>query len=709
MKSFSKGGVRLAVALAACAGAFVAIRLLSSPDFVPAHPARAGNPSVLLITVDTLRADALGSYGSRTAATPTLDRLAAAGVKFTTAYAHNVVTLPSHANILSGRLPFEHKVRDNWGGRVPATLETLATVLKARGYRTGAFVSAFPLDSRFGLDQGFDVYEDSFADAARPAFLEQERRGAETVRLAQQWIDAGKDQPFFCWVHIYEPHFPYDPGEPLASRFAGRPYDGEVAAADAALAPLLDPFLIGSPARPTLIVFTSDHGESLGDHGEASHGIFAYEATLRVPLVFHGPPFRPASVASSPAMHVDVFPTILEALGIPAPPALPGRSLLATMTRTAGADRALYFEALSGMLNRGWAPLRGVLSAQTKYIDLPIPELYDLARDPGETRNLARSEPARVAAMRTLLERWPASERVTDREPETGEVRERLRSLGYVGSAAKNSARYTEEDDPKRLIELDGMLQEVTTLYLEGDLSKAIAKCRELVARRPRMAVSLLYLAHLERASGNLPAGVDALRKALAIDPDDAETVALLGAYLTESGRASDAVDLLDPFVRRPQPDTQVLVSAGLALARAGRADDGLSVLDRARAADPSNAGILVHIGTVHLIAGRAGDAQRAFEQAVALNPTLARAHSSLGVIAAERGDRAAAVEHWRRAVAIDPGEFRTVIQTGAALASRGRPAEARLFIEFFVSAAPPSQYAADLARAREWLARAGR
>jgi arylsulfatase A-like enzyme/tetratricopeptide (TPR) repeat protein len=672
----------------------------------PAAAARApAGPNVLLITVDTLRADALGSYGNREAATPVLDRLAAAGVRFSNAYAHNVVTLPSHANILSGRLPFEHGVRDNSGFRLPARTETLATLLKARGYQTGAFVSAFPLDSRFGLDRGFDLYEDSFADAARPAFLEQERSGIETVRLARQWIGSRAGQPYFCWVHLYEPHFPYKPPEELAARFAGRGYDGEVAAVDAALAPLLEPILTAGAAGKTLVVFTADHGESLGEHGEASHGIFAYQATLRVPLVLYDPPLWDASVVRMTAGHIDLLPTVLDALDLAVPADLPGRSLIPAIQKGTAPERPVYFEALSGMLNRGWAPLRGVVSGDTKYIELPIPELYDLARDPGEMENRFGADRERAQSMRALLAKWPAADRATRSAPETGEVRERLRSLGYVASTTTPRSVYTEEDDPKRLIALDAVLQEVVTRYLDGDLSGALHTCRELVARRPKMVVSLLYLAHLERETGNLPAGIDALRRALAMTPDNAETASLLGAYLTDAGRAAEAIRVLEPFAGTANPDPQVLLADGLALARAGRAAEALSALDRARQADPSNAAVLVHVGTVQLMGGRTAEARSAFEQALAINPSLARAHSSLGAIAAEANERERALAHWRQAVALDPGEFRTVLGVAVALANRGRQDDARPYVEFFVSAAPPARFGPDIARARTWLA----
>jgi arylsulfatase A-like enzyme len=265
--------------------------------------------SVLFVSVDTLRADALGCYGRPDARTPWIDRLAAGGVRFETARAHNVVTLPSHANLLSGQYPLRHGVRDNTGFRFPADWPTLATILHERGWRTGAFVSAFPLDSRFGLGRGFDVYDDRVGGTETTAFAMPERPGTETVRAALRWIDSVRGRRWFAFVHLYEPHFPYEPPASLASSFPGEPYQGEVAASDAALGPLLEPLLAAGTGERVLVVFTSDHGESLGEHGEATHGIFAYEATLRVPLVLHAPGLLPGRVVDAPVRHVDVVPT----------------------------------------------------------------------------------------------------------------------------------------------------------------------------------------------------------------------------------------------------------------------------------------------------------------------------------------------------------------------------------------------------------------
>ena len=342
-------------AVAALAGVMLAAAPPpKAPKPRPPAPAAASR-DIVLITIDTLRADAPGFSGNPKSETPVLDRLAAQGRVFTNAHAHNVVTLASHTNILTGLYPFQHGIRDNTGFRLAAKFPTLATVLHGAGYTTGAFVGAFPLDSQFGLDHGFDVYDDHYPKGSHATeFYLPERRGDEVVRLALAWwrAQAGK-KPRFLWVHLYDPHAPYEPPEPFASRFKTNAYLGEVAAADSFLAPLLGPFLDGRE-KPALVVVTGDHGESLGEHGEQTHGLFTYEATLKVPLVVWGRGVVPGRDARS-ARHVDIFPTILQAAGLSPPAASvlgvrrPGRTLLAPPADAGDS----YFEALSTTLNRG--------------------------------------------------------------------------------------------------------------------------------------------------------------------------------------------------------------------------------------------------------------------------------------------------------------------------------------------------------------------
>lgn len=659
---------------------------------------RQAGLDVLLITVDTLRADALGAYGSTSGATPLMDRLSAAGVRFQDAHAHNVLTLPSHANLLSGLYPFRHGVRDNSGFRFPARLDTLATLLKARGYRTGAFLSAFPLDSRFGLQRGFDVYDDDVGEgrASRAAFLEPERAGSATVARAERWIARGTG-PVFAWVHVYEPHFPYAPT-----------YEGDVAAADACLGPLLEPLLARGRAGRTLVALTSDHGESLGEHGEATHGLFAYEATLRVPLVLYQPALFDPRVVKTPARHVDLLPTLLDALDAPIPAGLSGKSLLGEIDGTADpAPSTSYFEALAGALQRGWAPLTGVIEGGHKYIDLPLPELYDLRTDSREIDNRVASGGARLVRLRTTLAQFlgPARQALAAERSESAEVRERLASLGYLaGPAPPVRERYDEADDPKRQIGWEDRLQKIVDLTLEGRRAEALLAGRELVREQPEMAVALMHLAQLERDSGDLPAGITALRRALALRPNDAYLASRLAAYLTEGGRAREAIALLEPLARQPSPDTDVLTTLALALARASRTDEALQVLARAREQDPTSAQLLVHAGTVHLMAGQREQARTAFESALAQSPELARAWSSLAVLSLEQDRHAEGLEQWRRALLLDPGELRTLLALGARLWQSGRKEAGRACLELFVKSAPPEHYRNELERVRAWL-----
>lgn len=641
----------------------------------PSAPAAATlKTNVLLITVDTLRADALGSYGAGAAAsTPTLDRLAAAGSRFTNAHAHNVLTLPSHANILSGLNPHRHGVRDNAGFRFPADRATLATILKAAGYRTGAFVSAFPLAARFGLQRGFDVYDDSFVDTrVRQGLQELERPGAQTVERARRFIGSTNGDPWFVWVHVYEPHYPYES------------YEQDVAAADKALAPLIDEALRRREgAAPILVVATSDHGESLGEHGEATHGILAYEATLRVPLIVEGVAGTRPSVIGSPARHVDLLPTILESIGIAVPSNLDGRSLLSEIR--SGKDQPpvpTYFEALSGSLNRGWAPLRGVIVGGTKYIDLPIPEVYDLGADAGESRNLASA--SSVKPLRAALDGLRGDDRFSTVEV-TGETRERLRALGYIGAGATpvNHSRYTDADDPKKLMALDARLQKIATLEAAGSMGAAVEEAAGLIRQRPSMAVSHLYMAHLQRRSGNLAGAARSLRTAARLNPRDTATAATLAAVLTQMGDARGALAALREFAAMEPPDEDVLLAQALALARLQRFDEALSALTRAAGGAPPGARIRVQEGTILLMAGREAEARRAFEHAIAVRPDAARAHTSLALMDAEAGSLDAAIRHWQAAVDADASERRTIAATAAILRRAGRLREAEAAMSF--------------------------
>jgi len=698
----------LAVALlAAAAGAWLLGGRSSTVDV-----RRTADQNVLLITIDTLRADALGSMGGG-AATPNLDRLAALGVSYQSAHSHAVVTLPSHASILTGLYPFQHGIRDNAGFRLPQATPSLATMLRERGFGTGAFIGAFALDSRFGLDRGFDLYDERYGKSdTSSGFRMAERRADAVVAAATAWIRQQK-RPWFAWVHVFDPHAPYDPPAPFSRQYADRRYLGEVAFTDAALGPLLDAARDPS-GRPTLVVATGDHGEALGDHGEATHGLFAYESTLRVPLIMAQvdrdtvawnvthPPSGPALRSQAAARHVDLLPTVLDALGFPVPASVPGRTLL-PWRATEKEGRVSYFEAMSAMLNRGWAPLTGVLVDGRKYIELPLPELYDLPQDPGETNNLATREAERRRVLAARLQAFGASVRV-DRPAEDPEARARLQALGYVSGEAPVKDRYTEADDPKTLLPLDQLMHRAVDLYERKRPLEALKLYDEVVARRPEMEITYAQLAMLQWELGRPADAVATLRKAMAAGAASTTVQTKLGIYLAESGQVQEAIPLLESATVGDAADLDALNALGIALGRAGRSGDALAAFQRILTLNPSNTMALENVGSIAASQGRLADARKAFDAALVSDPASAQAHNGLGVVEFRLGNRPAAIEHWKQAVARDPSNFDALYNLATELVNDGRPGEARPYLEQFARTAPPAFYARDIARVRGLL-----
>jgi arylsulfatase A-like enzyme/tetratricopeptide (TPR) repeat protein len=673
------------------------------PDQVVLTPARGQN--LLLITIDTLRADALGAYGGR-AATPNLDDLASAGARFTFAHAHAVMTLPSHASILTGRLPFEHGVRDNAGFRLGESPATLAEAARARGMATAAFVGAFPLDRQFGLDRGFEVYDDvGGRQVAQGELRLSERRAEEVVAPAVEWI-ARQSGSWFAWVHVFDPHAPYAPPAPFDRQYADNPYAGEVAYVDHALEPLID--VARRAGNGTTVVVTSDHGEGLGEHGELTHGTFAYETTLRVPLIITQLP--PASdevaakvgtVIEAPVRHIDILPTVAELVGLDAPSGLPGRSLVGVEHRRDSVQT--YFEAMSPMLTRGWAPLRGVIADGHKYIALPIEEVYDLRTDPGEQRNLAGTDGDRLASLAASLDRMNAG-LPGYRTADAPDVRARLESLGYLSGTAARKARYTEADDPKRLIELDRLMLQGLEAHGAGRHGDAIAAYRQVIDRRPDMNVAYRRLATIQWDAGEPRAAVATLREAIARNGPDLEIDVRLGTYLAESGAAAEAIQILERVISADPRHGEALNALGIAYAQAGRSSDALRTFRRALDADPRDVLALENLGAAHLQRGDPAAAHDAFNRALAADPRSSRAHAGLGMVAAQAGQREIAITHWRQAVAADPSNFDALFNLATALIDAGRTAEARPYIERFVRTAPPAFYGADIERLRRFV-----
>lgn len=656
---------------------------------------------VVLVTIDTLRYDAVGFDGNPRGTTPNLDRLADEGRVFTAAHSHNVITLPSHANILTGLYPYQHGVRDNAGFRLSAKVPTLTTVLKERGYATGAFVGAFPLDSRYGLTPGFDVYEEMYRQVAEPEDFEiQQARADEVVGRSLEWFRAQAGKPRFLWVHVYDPHAPYDPPDPYRERFSDDPYLGEVAFTDAALAPLLDAVKTVSP--PPLLLVTADHGEARGDHGELTHGLFAYEATLHVPLFLWCPDLLKPGRDSAPVRHIDLAPTVLDAIGDRTDRKLPGRSLLATkLTET---PDGTYFESLSAAFNRGWAPLRGLMAGGSKYIDLPLAELYDLPSDPGESSNLVPRRTDSLRRLRKRLTEIPTGP--VDRAEIGAEEAAKLRSLGYLAGSNEGKKTYGPEDDPKNLIDVDHKLHKVVELFQQERGAEAIPIARSLVTERPNMKQGYLQLAFLLHHLGDFGAALSVYEKADANGLSGESLDRKKALLLSEMGRPRQAVAALEPY--RESQDLETLNALGIALTDAGRPAEGLVVFSRALLLQPRNSQAFQNSGLALLKLDRLQEARQSLETALSISRRSPRALNALGVVWKRLGEKERAMEAWSRCVQVDPGQFDALYNLGRVAGEMGNWKLARQALGRFAATAPPSRYARDIREVKEVLSAMG-
>ena len=653
---------------------------------------------VVLITIDTLRADAVGFDGNSRGTTPNLDRFAHEGRVFTQAHSHNVITLPSHTNILTGLYPYQHGVRENLGFRLSPKIDTVATRLKAKGYATGAFVGAFVLDSRYGLSRGFDVYDELYRHLDEPLEFDiQQARADDVVAAALTWFRAQEGKRRFLWVHVYDPHAPYEPPQTYQDRFPDDFYLGEVAYTDAALAPLLEALKAIQP--PPLLVVTGDHGEARGDHGELTHGLFCYEATIHVPLFAWCPGLVVPGRDAALARHIDIVPTVLDALGEPKPKELQGQSLLAA--RREETAEGSYFEALSAAFNRGWAPLRGLMAGGQKYIDLPIQELYDLPKDPAEKDNLAATGPDSLRRLRKRLLELP--EAPHERGTIGAEEAAKLKSLGYLTGSAPMKASYGPAEDPKTLIGVDQQLHDIIALYEQHKFDEAISVARKVVAENPKMGMGYVQLAIAVQAKGDLAGALRIYEKAAAGGAGGEGMDRRRGLLLCEMGRPTQAVAVLSPYGE--SDDIETLNALGIALADAGRPGDALRVFARVLELDAGNARALQDTGISLLKLERPDEARKYLELALTRGKRQVRAWNALGVAWMRLGEPKKAIEAWEQCVSLNPEQYEAMYNIGRVSGQMGDWKKARAALERFAATAPPAQYRKDLAEVRSALA----
>ncbi|MCX6564815.1 MAG: sulfatase-like hydrolase/transferase [Candidatus Aminicenantes bacterium] len=647
--------------LVCCLLLFFGSRLSSKPREIP----KKSRLNVLLLTIDTLRPDRLGCYGGRSPRTPNIDGLADKGVLFTRAFAHSPMTLPSHADIFLGVTPLFHGVHDNNHFAVREELTTLAEVLKNDGYSTAAFVGAYPLDSRFGLNQGFDVYDDDYERIHDRKISTVERRADEVVGRALDWLNK-QISPWFLWVHCYDPHDPYDPPEPFKGQFSGNPYNGEVAYVDQALEKLLDGLKKKGEFDQTLIIFTGDHGESLGQHEEATHGFFAYNSTLWVPLIMVVPGTPPSRV-SSQVGHIDIFPTVCDLLHLAKPAVLQGTSLLPLIKGGRLPDKPLYFESLYPYTSRGWAPIRGYILENEKYVDSPLPEIYDLDQDFDELQNLARSKKTEKYAerLKEIVEKLTSPEAGRAERNMDRASLEKLRSLGYIsGGRVSKKEKFGPEDDVKTLLPFNNKASRAMDLFEKGDTRGGIDLLREVIEKNKNLDSAYSNLALLYERQGRIQEALEVLKSGRTAIPSSYELFFNYVSFLEKARLFDEVVKAVgESDFEQVGSDPEMLNELGIAQARRGDLSKAVEIYEQALALDGKFPALYNNLGTAYLsLALRDNDnrafkkSMESFKKAIELDPRYPLPYNGLGTVYRQAGDMEGAVFCWEKVLELNPG-----------------------------------------------------
>jgi len=650
--------------------------------------------NVLLISVDTLRADHLSCYGSKEVKTPNIDSLARSGVLFKDVVSPAPFTLPAHISMMTGLIPPVHGVADNGGYYLDQNITTLAEVFHGKGISTGAFVGGFPLDSRFGLDQGFDVYDDSYPAVNNVNEMTMPERAAPDVTaVALKWLESRKSGRWFAFVHYYDAHFPYHDS-----------YGEEIERVDQNIGILLKFLRDNSLQQKTLVVVTADHGESLGEHQEKTHGIFGYESTLRIPLIFS--PFQPKIIESRVRL-IDVAPTIAALQRTPMS-RTQGVSLVKWIQGGSQTVPDSYFEALSLYLNAGWAPLRGFYSGSMKYIDLPIRELYDISTDPQETKNLC-SDQQLCNLWQTKFTNFfrPFSQKEAKPAELDRETVEQLKALGYLtGGSAQQKKTYRAEDDPKNLIVFHNRVDTALSFFNKGYDLKALDILEKIIAERPDYSVAYEHASYIRSSLGFPDQAAVLLRKAIENGVSNEVILGKLGLYLYESGQYDEAARQLNLAMKADPKDLDNVNYLGMCYTAQGKYKEAEDTFTKALALDPTDSMTRNNLGTLYLTQKQYDAARKQFDAAIAANPHSASAYNGLGVIYAKQKNWTDAIRNWELALQENNKDYDAMLNLAFAFMENNQNEKALPLFQEFAKSAPRNRYAEDLPKVRAILQR---
>jgi arylsulfatase A-like enzyme/Tfp pilus assembly protein PilF len=630
----------------------VALCWIAGLLFVPGLEAAVKpQPSVVFITIDTLRADHLGCYGYKQIRTPNIDALAGESFRFERAYTPVPVTLPAHTAIFTGTYPTLSGMHDFSGNKLNPKQPTLASVLKQQGYATGAVLGSAVLDSRFGLNQGFDFYYDHFDfNRLQESNLEEmERPGNVVTDVALEWLGKNAKNKFFLWMHLYDPHYPYRPPAPYSEQYKDRLYDGEIAFADAQVGRLIAYLKAKGLYRNTLIVLSGDHGESLGEHGEKTHGFFIYNATLHIPVLIHLPGATTARTVSELICLPDLMPTMLRILNIDVPPGVQGRNLMPLLAAKKENSASLYAETFLPRLHFNWSELRSVETEKYQFIEAPKPELYDLAADPGETHNLYGDKKAVAeelhARLSALIRQYSKDQELAEKTGLDPALMERLKSLGYAGFSGGSNSTTPDNSlpDPKDRIQAYELISDAIAESQHGDYQNSTEKLTAALKTDPS-SVPVHYLLGLNYYRlREFPKAIAEFQRVLQLSPDYE-----LAAY-----------------------------QLGLAYARTGEFDQAIQMLKRTLELDGTNFSAAYNLGAAYLKKEMIPEAIASFRQSTEIYPEYAAGHRAVGELLLYQRQTDQALEELRRAVELDPRDPATHAALAKALTAKGMNAEA--------------------------------
>ncbi len=671
------------------AAAIILIFLLRRSEFSRLRGKNTFN--TILITVDTLRADRIGCYGFTGIETPCMDLFAARGITFEKCMATTPLTLPSHTSLLTGTYPTFHGVRDNGGFLVPQEIITLAELFKQEGYQTAGFIAAYVLDSKWGINQGFDYYFDRF-DLSRYKTISLgnvQRPGDEVMDEVLAWLEEHKQDKFFTWVHLYDPHTPYEPPSPYAEKYPGRPYVGEIAFTDSQLARLWQYLEKNDLVQKTFLVFASDHGESLGEHQETTHGFFIYQEGVHVPLIFVTPFDRIQGLRRSSVVSlVDVMPSILEMADLPCPPQVQGRSLVPLFFREENSEeRFAYSETFYPRYHYGWSELKGIQNKRFKLIIAPRPELYDLENDPEEQENLAASHQQELKRLTALAEDLIAetSENAfqLDYRQMDEDTRQKLAALGYIGSFTDSSSlRGKRLANPKDKIGVFNQISKARELGLEGNFDQAVEMINEIIKEDPDIIDAYFTLGNLYFKKGDFEKALEAFFEALDRKPDDAFTVINIANSYVQMKNFEEAEKFILSFLPSLPPDSQVNLVLGNIYNSQKKYDQAIEYYNKCLELNPYSASAYSALGGVYIIQDRIEEAERHLRKALELNPGLFNVHYNYAQLQEKKGDLSQAVEEYRKELDNIPHNFRASFNLSRVFRLQGREEDELRYLE---------------------------